>query len=117
MNRHDAPARLLVEELGSAYVQYSFRSQLVFRCGARPAMKETRQPGFFFEASCGFASLLPSAGPAPLLRVRKRTCTWNLYVSGALKFCVIKDSKNILFRKDSNLRTNDGKTRPEMQAL
>ena len=49
------PARLLVEEFGSAYVQYSFRSQLVFRCGARPAVNEIRQTDFLFlETSCGF---------------------------------------------------------------
>ena len=42
------PARLLVEEFGSAYVQYSFRSQLVFRCGARPTVNEIRQTDFFF---------------------------------------------------------------------
>ena len=42
------PARLLVEELGSEYVQYSFSSKLVFRCGARAAVNEIRQTDFFF---------------------------------------------------------------------
>src|SRR5437762_2782530 len=34
MNRPDAPARLLIDALGVPYIQYSFRSQLVFRCRA-----------------------------------------------------------------------------------
>jgi hypothetical protein len=42
------------EELGSAYVQYSFRSQLVFLCGVRPAVNEIRQTDFLFlETRCG----------------------------------------------------------------
>jgi hypothetical protein len=45
----------LLEELGSAHVQYSFRGLLVFRCGARLAVNEIRQTDFFFlETSCVF---------------------------------------------------------------
>lgn len=55
------PARLLVEELGSAYVQYSFVASWVFRCGARPAVNEIRQIDFLFlESSCGFGNCLPA---------------------------------------------------------
>src|SRR6516165_9581885 len=50
------PARQLVEELGSAYVQYSFRSQLVFSAAHALAVNEIRQTDFLsVETSCGFA--------------------------------------------------------------
>jgi hypothetical protein len=53
-----APARLLIGELGSACVQYSFRSQLS-SCEARPTVNKTRQPDFLsFETSCSFNGCL-----------------------------------------------------------
>src|SRR5947207_15641757 len=64
-----ATARLLVEELRSAYSHSSFRSQLVLRCGVRPAVNETRQTDFLFlETSCGF-------GRCPLPPARRTVTT------------------------------------------
>src|SRR5580692_6044795 len=44
MNRRDAPARLFIAAPGVLYIQYSFRSQLVFRCRAHSSIKNYGWP-------------------------------------------------------------------------
>lgn len=57
--RYPGTETRLLKNPGSACVQYSFRSQLVFRCGARPAVNETHQTDFLFlETSCGLGRCL-----------------------------------------------------------
>jgi hypothetical protein len=53
---------------------YSFRSQLVFRCDARPAVNEIRQTDFLFlETRCGLGGC-----PLPPGRNRLRLCELRL---------------------------------------
>jgi len=77
-------ARLLIEELGSTYVQYSFRSQLVFSCGARPAVNASRQTDFLFlETNCGFGGCPFRLGRNRFrLRTAPRNWRYTLYLDG-----------------------------------
>jgi hypothetical protein len=62
-------APLLVDVLGGAYIQYSLRDQLIFRC-LSPRVNGTSQPDFFLKpvaasACCTFSQPVSSASDLP----------------------------------------------------
>ena len=81
------------------------------RRSARSPRRTCRGHGSFRSRSAfsvHIARALPASSAHPV---------GSLSISGAPKFCIHENSENIFFRKNSNLRTTEGKTPPEMPVL